>query len=152
MRERGSGIVTRWPVLQEHPVTSEDLDDTGRTRDEAVERWMSVARLAYIDRCPALRAVRERRELDLRFRATSTPRAVLGRPTDVVVTAHVTEIMPSSLVMAVRIRPIGGSDNRTLDATWVVAVVDRASGQVRTIGEEMRGDLIALERSAEYYS
>ena len=33
-----NGIMSRWPVLQNHRVTPEDLDDDGAIRDE-VERY-----------------------------------------------------------------------------------------------------------------
>ena len=152
-QERHSSILTRWPVLQEHPVTAEDLDANGRLRDEAVERWTSAARLAYIGRCAALREIHERPALELRFRTITLPSAeVLGHPTSVVVTAHVTEILPTSLAMTVRIRPIVGGSQRTLDAAWVVSVVERLSGEVLSIGDGIRADLIELERGAEHYN
>jgi len=70
----------------------------------------------------------------------------------VVVTAHVTEILPTSLAMTARIRPIGGSSQRTLDAAWMVSVVERLSGEVLSIGDDIRADLIKLERGAEHYN
>jgi acyl-CoA thioesterase FadM len=45
-----SAFVSRWPVLQEHPVTAEDLDADGVVRDESAARWVAAARSAYPDR------------------------------------------------------------------------------------------------------
>lgn len=153
MREVRSDIITRWPVLQEHPVTADDLDVNGDVSDAAVERWTTAARSAYLRRCSVLRKVQERSGLELQSRAINVPSGTaLGRPTTVMVTASVTEVRPRSLVISVRIRPIGGDSHDTVDAAWVIRLVDQASGQVHDINDDIRDYLIALERSAEHYN
>jgi acyl-CoA thioesterase FadM len=153
MREVRSNILTRWPVLQEHPVTAKDLDVHGSICDAAVARWAVAARSEYLGRCSALRKVQERSGLELQSRAINVPLGTaLGRPTTVIVTASVTEVRPRSFVISVRIRPTGGNSRDTIDAASVIRLVDPASGQVHHIGEDVRDDLVALERSAEHYN
>lgn len=50
MTEAGSGVITRWAVLDEHTVSDDDLDPQGRVSDDAVERWANAARSAYLGR------------------------------------------------------------------------------------------------------
>jgi acyl-CoA thioesterase FadM len=148
-----SSIVTRWPVLQEHRVSAEDLDANGGVRDEAVEGWAIAARSAYLARCPVLQEVQERSRLELQHRAVSSPSgAALVRPTIVVVTASAPEVRSRSFVIAVRIRPTGGNSHVTVDAAWVVRLVDPTTGEVQGIGDDIRDELIGLERSAQYFN
>src|SRR5205807_636299 len=37
-----AGSLSRWPVLQEHPITDEDLDPQRQIKDDAVERWAAA--------------------------------------------------------------------------------------------------------------
>jgi acyl-CoA thioesterase FadM len=91
--------------------------------------------------------------LQVRHRDATLPRgALLGRPAGVVVTASATEIRPSSFTIAVGLRPFGGDREVAVNASGVVHLEDRATGQVRPIGHELRDELIAVERSATHYS
>jgi len=143
-----SGIMTRWPVLQEHAVTESDLDAEGTISDETVQRWVTAAQLAYLDRCPVLRE-REQSGLVLRHRPCALPRgALLGRPTDVVVTASATEVRLTSFTISVRLRPGGGDRELPVNATCVIDLEDELTGEARELGTEIRDELIALEHSA----
>jgi acyl-CoA thioesterase FadM len=146
-------FVSRWPVLQEHPVTSSDLDADGVVRDESVARWVAAARSAYLDRCAALRRLREGSGLELQDRTAGLPTgASLGRPAAVVVTAGVREVWPSSFAIAVRLRPLGGDRDIAVNTTCVMRLVDPASGEPRELGDEVRDELVALEHAAEHFN
>jgi acyl-CoA thioesterase FadM len=148
-----SAFMSRWPVLQEHPVTAEDLDADGVVRDESVARWVAAARSAYLDRCVALRRRREGSGLELRDRtAALPPGGSLGRPAAVVVTAGVREVWPSSFAIAVRLRPVGGDREVAVNATCIMRLADPTIGEPRELGDEVRDELIALEHSAEHYN
>jgi acyl-CoA thioesterase FadM len=147
-----SGIMTRWPVLQEHAVTESDLDAEGTISDETVQRWVSAALLAYLDRCTVLRA-QERSGLVRSHRPGALPRgALLGRPTDVVVTASATEVRPTSFTISVRLRPGGGDREIPVNATCVIGLEDQLTGEARELGTEIRDELIAIEHSATHFN
>jgi len=147
-----SGIMTRWPVLQAHAVTEHDLDAEGTISDDTVQRWVAAARLAYLDRCAVLRA-QEQSGLVLRHRPGALSRgALLGRPTDVVVTASATEVRPTSFTISVRLRPGGGDRELPVNATCVIDLEDELTGEARELGTEIRDELIALEHSAMHFN
>jgi acyl-CoA thioesterase FadM len=147
-----SAFVSRWPVLQEHPVTAGDLDAAGVVRDERVAQWVAAARSAYRRRCAALR-MRQASGLELHDRvAPLPPGAALGRPAAVVVTTGVREVWPSSFALAVRLRPVDGDRDRAVDVGCIVRLVDPSTGEPRELGAEVRDELIALEHAAEHYN
>ena len=148
-----SGIMTRWLVLQEHPVTEHELDADETISDEAVVRWVTAACAAYLEHCMVLRRVRDESGLVLRQRPGALPRgALLGRPTDVVVTASASEVRPSSFTISVRLRPGGGDRELPVNATCVIRLEDEVTGEVRELGDEIRDELIALEHSARQFN
>ncbi len=148
-----SGLVSRWPVLQEHPVTVEDLDADGVVSDQSVARWVAAARSAYLDRCSLLRRVREGSGLELRDGVVRLPPGgSLGRPAAVVVTAGVRELRPSSFVIAVRLRPGGGDRDVAVNAACVMRLEDLTTGEVREIADEVRDEFIALEHAAAHFN
>jgi acyl-CoA thioesterase FadM len=148
-----SAFLSRWPVLQEHQVTPGDLDDGGVVADRSVARWVDGARAAYLDRCAALRRRQRQAGLELEVQsATLPPGAALGRPATVLVTAGVREVWPSSFAVAVRLRPVGGDRDTAVNATCVLRLVDPAAGEPRELGDEVRGELIALEHAAEHFN
>jgi acyl-CoA thioesterase FadM len=145
-------FVSRWPVLEEHPVTAGDLDAGGVVGDQSVARWVAAARSAYLDRCAALRR-RQGSGLELQVQTASLPpAAALGRAAAVVVTAGVREVWPSSFAIAVRLRPVGGDRDVAVNATCVMRLVDPATGEPRELGDEVRDELIALEHAAEHFN
>lgn len=145
--------MTKWVVLQEHPVTAQELDAAGTVSDETVERWVTAARLAYLDHCTVLRQAQEDSGLVLRHRPGMLARgALLGRPTDVVVTASASEVRPNSFTISVRLRPGGGDRDIPVNATCVIRLEDNVTGEARELGDEIRDELIALEHSAMHYN
>lgn len=147
-------FVSRWPVLEEHPVQAGDLDAGGAVRDDSVARWVAAARSAYLDRCAALRRRQEGAGLELRVESASLPPgASLGRrPAAVAVSAGVREVWPSSFAIAVRLRPLDGDRDTPVNATCVMALVDPAGGEPRELGDEVRDELVTLEQAAEHFN
>jgi acyl-CoA thioesterase FadM len=146
-----SPFLSRWPVVQEHPVGPADLEGAV-VGDQSVARWVAAARSAYLDRCAALRRQREA-GLELEVQSASLPPgASLGRPGTVVVTAGVRELWPSSFALAVRLRPVDGDRDRAVNATCVMRLVDPATGEPRELGDEVRDELIAMEHAAEHFN
>jgi acyl-CoA thioesterase FadM len=147
-------FMSRWPVLEEHPVAAGDLDAGGMVRDDSVARWVAAARAAYLDRCPVLR--RRQRDSGLELQVESAilpPGDSLGqRPDAVLVSAGVREVWASSFAIAVRLRPLDGNRDRPVNATCVMALVDPATGEPRALGDEVREELIALEHAAEHFN
>jgi hypothetical protein len=147
-----NGIMSRWPVLVDHPVTQEDLDDDGAIRDEVVERWIATACSAYLDRCVVLREFLERSGLQLR-RTTELPsRRLLGRPASVITSAGATEVHPKAFMIAVRLRPVGGDPETPLNPTCEVRLEDPGTGEVALLTDDIRDELIALAHAAEHFN
>jgi hypothetical protein len=134
------GILSKWLVLHEYTVD-------GVVSDEAVERWVDAARVAYLDHCSAL----PREQLRHRTGALP-PGSALGRPASVAVTASAAEVRPSSFTISVRLRPLDGDRDVPVNAAVVVRVEDPVTGEVRPLGDEVRDELIALEHSATHYN
>jgi acyl-CoA thioesterase FadM len=146
-----TGIVSRWVVLQEHAVTSDDLDTDGHVRDDLVERWVDAACAAYLGRCRTLHEAQDRDGLELRSRISALPPgARLGRPTGVAVSAGAREFRRRSFTIAVRIRTAGGEPDVAVNAACVVSLEDPATSEARALGDEVRDDLIALEHRAKH--
>jgi acyl-CoA thioesterase FadM len=140
-------------VLHEHPVTEQELDAEGVVSEEAVERWVTAARLAYLDHCTVLRRVQDQPGLALRHRPGTRPRGALrGRPTEVVVTASAGEVRPRSFTISVRLRPLGGDRDAPVNITFVIRLEDEVTGEARELGNEIRDELIALEHSATHFN
>jgi acyl-CoA thioesterase FadM len=143
------GILTKWLVLHEHPVTARELDADGTVSDETVARWVDAAVHAYLEHCDALRQP----GLVPRHRTTALPRgAMVGRPAEVAVTASASEVRPTSFTISVRLRAIGGDRDTAVNATCVVRLEDEATGEVRELGPQVRDELIALEHSARHFN
>lgn len=141
------GFHTRWVVADEMPVETTDLDDHGRPRATAVERWIEAACDAYLTRCPTLTQMLERSGGVLR-REPGIPQLHdwLDRQATVIVSAGVNEVWASAFRIAVRIR--GGE--AVIDATCVVSVAPAGGGQPIELGREVVDELIALEHAARH--
>jgi acyl-CoA thioesterase FadM len=139
-----SGIVSKWAVLHEHPVTPSDLDDTGTVRTDVVTTWLDAVRTAYLDRCPRLAELGRNADWDVR---TVGPAAVTGSPDGVAVSATAAEVRPAAVTLSLRIR----SADRTVDARSTIRLLD-AEGNAIELGNEVRDELIALEHAAEHYN
>lgn len=141
------GIMSKWVVLQEHPLAG------GAVSDETVQRWVAAARQAYLDQCQMLHETARAAGLVVRHRdATLPPGGSLGYPAQVVVTATASEVRPSSFTIAVRLRPIGGDREMPANASCVIRLEEPATGAARELGTPVRDELIALEHSAQHYN
>lgn len=134
-------------------MSDDDLDPHGRVSDDAVERWSFAARSAYLGRCRILQRIRERLGLKLQVRTVSKPSgSALGRPKAVLVTASAPEVRPRSFVISVRIRPFGGGNLIPVHARWLIQLLGQDTGLVYEITDDIRDELIELERSAEHWN
>jgi hypothetical protein len=148
-----TGIVSRWVVLREHAVGSDDVDAGGDVRDDVVARWVDDACAAYLDRCRGIREVQERDGLVLRTRVGALPPgARLGRPSAVAVSAGAREVRPSSFTIAIRVRAAGVETDVAVNVACVVSLEDPETGEARDLGAEVWDELIALEHGAEHYN
>ena len=148
-----TGIVSKWVVLRDHVVGADDVDADGQLLDEILARWVSEVCAAYLDRCRMLGEMRDRDALVLRSRVGALPPgARLGRPTSVAVSAGAREVRRSSFTIAVRLRTSGGSDDVAMNAACVVSLEDPATGEARELGDDVRDELIALERAAAHFN
>jgi acyl-CoA thioesterase FadM len=144
------GIMTKWLVLDEHPVTPEDRTDEGVVSDAALQRWVETARAAYLEHCPVLNG---RTDGVLRLRDNAPVRAVhLGQAGSVVVSASVTEVRPASFTISVRARPLDGDRETPVNITCTARLEDEQTGEALELGREVRDELIALEQSAQHYN
>ena len=146
-----SSFVSRWVVAERRAVAAADLDADGIVRDDAVVAWIGAARDAYLERCAALRARRDRSGLVLRCRDGDVPAGRrLGRPAQVVVSAGATELRPDSFTMAFRLRTYGSGDDVVVNATCIVSLDDPVTGSAAALDDAIRDELIALEHAARY--
>ena len=145
--------MSRWPVLLEHAVGPEDLDAEGRIRDDVVERWVDDVCAAYLEHCVVLAAALEREGLRVRSRTVKLPHGErLGHPTEVVVSAGATEILPESFTIAVRLRPFGGEREVALNGARTIQLEDPATGEVHPVTNDIRDELIALAHAARHFN
>jgi acyl-CoA thioesterase FadM len=148
-----SAPLTRWVVLQEYDVIDDDLDAAGNVTDEAVERWVTAALSAYVERCVNLTQTLGEPTLEMRLLAGhDPPRARLGHPEVVLVSANVAEVRSSSFKLAVRIRDGDGGADGWLDVSADVGLVEIPTGERRGLGREIRDEFIALQHDARHFN
>jgi hypothetical protein len=143
-----SGFMSKWSIGLDRVVGEAERDADGFVRADVLGRWLADAVEAYLAQCPRLheRAAGH----TLVTRPGRQPRAsLLGRPTEVLVTSSATEIRPAEFFVSVRVRPFGGDEDLPLNVVWQVSIED-ARGEPRELGNEVRDELIAIERDAEY--
>jgi hypothetical protein len=148
-----SGIHTQWSVRDDHRVEPDDLDPDGRVGHRAADRWATQALVTYLEQCETLDRARTSAGLDLTRRRASGPEVMGLAPAPIVlVTATATEVFPTSFVVAVRVRPVGGDDDHPLDLSYSIQLEDPTTGDAQPLGTEVRDELIALALSARHYN
>ena len=146
-----SSIVSRWVVRREHRVGGDDVDAEGGLHDGVIERWIDDARDAYLERCAVVQAMIAALELVLQARPSQRPgREFFGRPSTIVVSAGVTEVYPTSFVMAFRLRSFGQVGDVVANVTSRISLLDPATGEACELGDDVRDELIALEHAANH--
>ena len=146
-----SGIVSRWPVLQRHAVDSTDLDANGAVRTEVALGWIAAACDAYLERCTVLRAQAAPDGLAIQQAAITLPSGALaGKPSEIAISVGVSEFFPTAFTMTVRMRPFGGDDDRAVNLSRDVSLVEIASGEAQPLGRDVRDELIAHAHTAEH--
>jgi acyl-CoA thioesterase FadM len=144
-------FASRWVVLRKFSVAPGDLDSDGVVRAEAIDRWLAETRDAYLEKCVVLRELRERSASELRVQIHDAPApARFGRPTAVIVGAGATEIRPTSLTIAFRLRPIDGDGDDAIDAACEASLENPETGEACELGNDIRDELIALEHAAAH--
>jgi acyl-CoA thioesterase FadM len=129
-------FVSRWPLLQEHVVTTDDLDANGTVRVEVVTRWLHDARDAYLAGFDEFDATA----------VTAGPAGipdgfVLERPATIVVSAGTREVYEDSFLVALRLRAFGEERDVVLNTASVVRVA---------VTDAVRDALIAREHRAAH--
>jgi hypothetical protein len=146
-----SGIMTRWSIGLDRVVGETDRDAAGFPTAEVLGVWLTEAVNAYVTQCDQLhlQAAGQR----LVRRPGRQPRAsLLGKPSEVLVTASTTEIRPTEFFISVRVRPFGDDVDLPVNVTCRVSIEDIQTGEPRELATAVRDELIALERAAEYLS
>jgi hypothetical protein len=146
------GFMTRCSVLHRHDVDDVDRAHDGTISDAAVGRWIARAISAYLDQCTRLHQRRAAAGLALVDEVElSAPAAALGGPPQVAVSASATEVFPTSFVIGVRIRAVGG-DDALLVAASTIRLEHPDTHAVHPIDDGIRDELIALEHSARHFN
>ena len=146
-----SGITTQWSIGLDRSVGPDDLDNDGYVRAEVLAGWLAAAVDAYVAQCQTLQQVPPHHHIVRR--PGRQPRAsLLGRPSDVLVTASVTEITWTEIVVTIQVRPYGSDVDLPLSVTCRVSVEDQDTGDPAQLDAAVRDEITALERAAEYIS
>jgi hypothetical protein len=145
-------VLTKWSVLQDHPVGPTELDAEGAVRADVLEAWIDAACREYLAQCDVVERTRAGSDLAVSLRHDPIPVAALpGRPAEVYVSASATEIWPAAFAISVRLRPINGASDRMCNVVCRVEL-RHADGTPAELGDEIRDELIALEREARHYN
>jgi acyl-CoA thioesterase FadM len=147
-------LMTRWSIGLDRTVGEADRDADGYVTAEVLGRWLSEAVDAYLAQCEQLhRQVAQAEGYTLVRRPSRQPRAsMLGRPSEVLVTASATEIKPTQFFITIRVRPFGGDEDLPLNVTCRVSIEDSVTGEPLELSSAVREELVAIERAAEYLS
>jgi hypothetical protein len=143
--------MTRWSIGLDRTIGEAERDADGYVTAEVLGRWLTEAVDAYLGQCEQLR--RRAVGYSLVRRPGRQPRAsLLGRPAEVLVTASATEIRPTEFFITIRVRPFGGDEDLPINVTCRVSIEDSVTGEPIELGAEVREELVAIEREAEYMS
>jgi acyl-CoA thioesterase FadM len=145
-------VISRWPVLEHHAVTSHDVTPDGIIADEALEAWLMHAREAYIAQNHELHAVLNAgAHLEPSLTAPAGACERLGPASKVAVSAGVAEVHPDSFTLSLRVRPAPSDADVSVNVRTQLRIVDGA-GTTVPISTELRDAMIALEHDARHYN
>lgn len=147
-----SGFVARWPVRQEHEVRQRDLDADGNVSASTLERWALDACSEYLDRCVVLQNWCVQSGLRLaRHLSDMGAETPITRTRALAVSAGATEIRPKEIIVAVRVRALGG-DAATANGRCTVTAEDPATGNPQELSVAVREEVIMLQQSAANFN
>jgi hypothetical protein len=119
-----SGFMSRWSIGLDRPVGEAERDADGYIKAEVLGAWLTEAVDTYLAQCA---------HLHRRAQAASA-----------------TEIRPTEFFVSVRVSPFGGDEDLPINITCRVSIEDPQTGEPQELGTEVRDELIAIERAAEY--
>ena len=143
-----SGFMSKWSIGLDRAVGVAERDGDGFIRVDVLGSWLAEAVEAYLAQCAQLhdRAA----GYTLVRRPGRQPRSsLLGRPSEVLVTASATEVRAAEFFVSLRVTPFGGDEDLPINVVWRVSIED-GRGEPVPLGNEVRDELIAIERDAEY--
>jgi hypothetical protein len=144
-------FVSRWVEAREFAVTAADLSADGGVRADAIDRWLTETRSAYLEHCVVLRGLQDQSGLELRAHFDQPPDPEqFGTPTDVIIGVGATEIHPTSFTMAFRVRAIDADGDTAINLSSEVSLVDPETDEASELGNAIRDELIALEHAASH--
>lgn len=148
-----SEYLTRWSVGLDRHVEPTDVDPDGYPTAEALGAWLTEAVDAYLAQCPALHQQASRPGRQLVRRPSRQPRAsLIGKPTDVFITATTTEVRQTLFFVSVRVRPFGDDIDLPVNITCRVSIEETETGEPVELEPEVVDEIKALERDAEHMS
>jgi acyl-CoA thioesterase FadM len=145
-------MISRWPVLEHHDVTTHDVTADGIIRDDALEAWLMHARELYIAQnhvLHALLAAGNHLEPSLTAPAGACER--IGPAQQVAVSAGVAEVLPQSFTLSLRVRPAPADDDIAVNVRVPIRIV-ADDGSAVPISAELRDAMIELEHDARHYN
>lgn len=137
----GADMVSTWGVVLE-------ADELMRAAPTAAG-LVDAGRAAYLARCPALAAAAAAARADVRVTAQRLGECGGADLAGASVGVSVVEVRPTSIEMAVRIRPAG--DGTPIDGRCTLAIVGRATGEPLPVPRAVRDELIAIQLGARSY-
>ena len=139
-------MVSRWALVVRGRVAGADLDSAGRVSSEAVESLVREGCEAYLALLPSLVLKRQDGQLDVVLEPGHCPALEVGQSLTVLVAASAVEVRRDSFTVAVRLRPAGAE--RPLDLRCQVRLTGGPAAHAVAIPDELRAQLIALEKAA----
>lgn len=134
-------MVSTWGIVLE-------AEELGAAAPTAVGLF-DAGRAAYLARCPALAAAAAAAGAEVRVTVERIGDAGGADLAGASVGASVIEVRPTSIEMAVRIRPAG--DGTPIDGRCTLAIVADATGEPVPVPREVRDELIAIQLGARSY-
>lgn len=142
--------ISRWVVALADDLAAADFDSAGQLTDGALERRMLQLRQAYVEQCPTLSKALDDGSLRMVSVLAHRSNARFDPDSGILGAATVTEIRPSSIDLAVRIRSLGDDASAYVDAIFALRLQD-AAGRATPVPDWLRRELIAAEATAREY-
>lgn len=144
-------MISRWPVLQHHQVTTHDMAD-GCISGQALQAWAWSAREYYLTQNHELHGLLGH-GLHLDYDIKNVKQACLriGAPDEVAVSVGVGEVREDSFTLNTRVRALGTKRDIAVTVPTVVRLVND-DGEIQPIDQAVRDAMIVLEHDAQHYN